>query len=58
MPGRAEPLWDALAETVSSGWCPGLVAGVRLNGETNVFAAGSLDTAASAPMTEIGRAHV
>ncbi|MCC3269471.1 beta-lactamase family protein [Arthrobacter gengyunqii] len=51
MPGRAEPLWDALTETVRSGWCPGLVAGVRINGETEVFAAGSLDTAASAPMT-------
>ncbi|MBO0907011.1 serine hydrolase domain-containing protein [Arthrobacter sunyaminii] len=52
MPRRAAPLWDALAETVRSGWCPGLVAGVRINGETEVFAAGSLDTSASAPMTE------
>ncbi|MET4059401.1 CubicO group peptidase (beta-lactamase class C family) [Arthrobacter sp. UYP6] len=51
MPAGTAPLWDALTETVQAGRCPGLVAGVRLNGKTEVFATGSLDTAASAPMT-------
>ena len=49
---RAAPLWDALTETVESGWCPGLVAGIRIDGETEIFATGFLDTSASAPMTE------
>ena len=52
MPGIAAPLWDRLTETVDSGWCPGLVAGVRINGQTEIFATGSLDTQRSAPMAE------
>lgn len=50
MPGIAEPLWNSLAGTVESGWCPGLVAGIRINGQTEVFAVGSLDLNQSAPM--------
>ena len=52
MPGIAKPLWDRLAETVSSGWCPGLVAGVRINGETEIFATGFLDEGGTALMDE------
>ncbi|MCC9144458.1 MULTISPECIES: serine hydrolase domain-containing protein [unclassified Arthrobacter] len=52
MPGIAAPLWDRLTETVQSGWCPGLVAGVRINGRTEVFAVGSLDLEQSGPMAE------
>ena len=50
MPGIAEPLWNSLAGTVESGWCPGLVAGIRINGQTEVFAVGALDLNQSAPM--------
>ena len=52
MPDTAAPLWESLAETVRSGWCPGLVAGVRINGETHIFAAGSLGFSRSEPMAE------
>ena len=52
MPGIAKPLWDRLAQTVSFGWCPGLVAGVRINGETEIFATGSLDMGGTALMDE------
>ena len=52
MPGIAEPLWDRLTETVNSGWCPGLVAGVRINGETHVFAAGTLEAGGTVLMNE------
>jgi CubicO group peptidase (beta-lactamase class C family) len=52
MPETAAPLWDSLAETVRSGWCPGLVAGVRINGRTEIFATGSLDLDGSEPMAE------
>ncbi|MBP3036543.1 beta-lactamase family protein [Arthrobacter sp. zg-ZUI100] len=52
MPETAAPLWNALAETVRSGWCPGLVAGVRINGQTEVFATGTLDLEQSAPIAE------
>ena len=50
MPGSTQPLWDALSAQVSSGWCPGLVAGVRIAGETEVRAFGALDTARTAPV--------
>ncbi|MCC3275414.1 MULTISPECIES: serine hydrolase domain-containing protein [unclassified Arthrobacter] len=52
MPGIGAPLWDKLSETVESGWCPGLVAGIRLNGQTEIFATGSLGVGRSAPMGE------
>ncbi|KAD4059868.1 serine hydrolase [Arthrobacter yangruifuii] len=52
MPGIGAPLWDMLSETVESGWCPGLVAGVRIGGQTEFFAAGSLDFGRSEPMAE------
>ncbi|WP_461170797.1 serine hydrolase domain-containing protein [Arthrobacter sp. Z1-15] len=52
MPDTAARLWESLAETVRSGWCPGLVAGVRINGETHIFAAGSLGFSRSEPMAE------
>ncbi|MGW9405879.1 serine hydrolase domain-containing protein [Arthrobacter sp. NPDC055585] len=51
MPGSMQPLWDSLALQVESGWCPGLVAGVRIGGQTEVRAFGSLDTSGSAPVT-------
>lgn len=51
MPDIGAPLWDKLSETVESGWCPGLVAGIRVNGQTEIFATGSLDIEQSAPMT-------
>jgi len=50
MPGSTQPLWDALSAQVSSGWCPGLVAGVRIAGESEVRAFGALDTARTAPV--------
>lgn len=52
MPGIGAPLWDVLSKTVESGWCPGLVAGIRIDGQTEFFAAGSLDLEKSAPMEE------
>ncbi|MDK1361969.1 serine hydrolase domain-containing protein [Arthrobacter sp. zg-Y1219] len=52
MPETAAPLWESLAAAVSSGWCPGLVAGVRINGRTEIFATGSLDLAGTQPMAE------
>ena len=52
MPETAAPLWDALAGTVRSGRFPGLVAGVRINGSTEIFAAGSLDFSRPEPMAE------
>lgn len=52
MPDTAAPLWDSLTESVRAGWCPGLVAGVRINGRTEIFATGSLDLAQTEPMTE------
>ncbi|MCQ1955825.1 beta-lactamase family protein [Arthrobacter sp. zg-Y826] len=52
MPGIAAPLWDSLTETVQSGWCPGLVAGVRINGQTEIFATGSLGLDQSESMEE------
>ena len=52
MPEIAAPLWDSLAESVRAGWCPGLVAGVRINGQTEIFATGSLDLARTQPMAE------
>lgn len=51
MPGSIQPLWDSLALQVESGWCPGLVAGVRIAGQTEVRAFGTLDTAGTAPVT-------
>ena len=48
----AAHLWDRLSETVDSGWCPGLVAGVRINGQTEFFAAGSLGFEDPEPMVE------
>lgn len=51
MPGSTQPLWDSLAAQVESGWCPGLVAGVRIGGMTEVRAFGSLDTSGTAPVT-------
>ncbi|MER2133830.1 MAG: serine hydrolase domain-containing protein [Arthrobacter sp.] len=51
MPGSTQPLWDSLASQVDSGWCPGLVAGVRIAGMTEVRAFGALDTAGTAPVT-------
>lgn len=52
MPSNAAPLWDALAGIVSSGRYPGLVAGVRINGETEVFATGFLGIESTAAMAE------
>ncbi|MDN3903264.1 serine hydrolase domain-containing protein [Arthrobacter sp. YD2] len=52
MPGIGAPLWEKLSETVESGWCPGLVAGIRVNGQTEVFATGSLDFGQAVPMAE------
>jgi len=51
MPGSTQPLWDSLASQVSSGWCPGLVAGFRIAGTTEVRAFGTLDIAGTAPVT-------
>lgn len=50
MPGTAAPLWEHLSETVRSGWCPGLVAGVRIGGRTEFFATGSLSISGTDPM--------
>ena len=52
MPGIGAPLWEKLSATVASGWCPGLVAGIRVGGQTEVFAAGTLDIERSAPMAQ------
>ena len=51
MPGSTQPLWDSLTSQVESGWSPGLVAGVRIAGQTEVRAFGTLDTAGTAPVT-------
>ncbi|MBF4994880.1 beta-lactamase family protein [Arthrobacter gandavensis] len=50
MPGSLQPLWDSLASQVQSGWCPGLVAGVRIGGQTEVRAFGTLDLRGTAPV--------
>ncbi|WAP50703.1 serine hydrolase [Arthrobacter sp. ATA002] len=52
MPESAASLWNSLAETVRSGWCPGLVAGISINGKTEVFATGTLDFSRPEPMAE------
>lgn len=51
MPGSTQPLWEAMASQVSSGWCPGLVAGVRIGGHTEVRAFGTLAVAGTAAVT-------
>ncbi|MFW0769281.1 serine hydrolase domain-containing protein [Arthrobacter koreensis] len=50
MPVSLQPLWDSLASQVESGWCPGLAAGVRIGGETEVRAFGTLDVQGTAPV--------
>lgn len=52
MSASTAPLQAALEETVASGWCPGLVAGVRRRGETEVFATGALSFGDGAPMLD------
>lgn len=41
MPQITEELWDAVDSRVESGWCPGLVAGVRIGGELEVHSCGT-----------------
>ena len=47
---RFDPLWNALDQTVSSGWAPGLVAGVKYQGQDEFYATGTLATDSTNPM--------
>ena len=44
------PVWRSLEDQVAAGWAPGIVAGVRHEGETEYFATGSLAFGSSEPM--------
>jgi CubicO group peptidase (beta-lactamase class C family) len=42
MASRFDPVWRALDDTVADGWAPGIVAGLRHRGETEVYATGTV----------------
>lgn len=52
MASQFDPVWRALDQTVAEGWTPGIVAGLRHGGETEVYATGTLAFDSTRPMTE------
>jgi CubicO group peptidase (beta-lactamase class C family) len=52
MTSQFDPVWRSLEDTVGGGRMPGVVAGVRHKGETEIFATGVLAVGSSEPMTE------
>ncbi|MGO2542125.1 serine hydrolase domain-containing protein [Specibacter sp. AOP5-B1-6] len=52
MSAQFEPVWRALEEKVASGWAPGLVAGIRHRGTTEIFATGVRTLGLDAPMRD------
>jgi CubicO group peptidase (beta-lactamase class C family) len=50
------PVWRSVEDQVAAGWAPGIVAGVRHQGETEYFATGSLAFGSvTEPWTAVGR---
>jgi CubicO group peptidase (beta-lactamase class C family) len=45
-----KPLWEALDQTIATGWAPGLVAGVKYKGRDEFHTAGTLSLDSPAPM--------
>jgi CubicO group peptidase (beta-lactamase class C family) len=52
MTSTFDPVWRSLDDAVAGGRMPGVVAGVRHHGTTEVFATGVLSFGSSEPMTE------
>jgi CubicO group peptidase (beta-lactamase class C family) len=52
MTSRFDPVWRSLEHEVAAGRAPGMVAGVRHQGTTEIFATGVLAVGSSEPMTE------
>src|SRR5476651_1437735 len=52
MTSQFDPVWRSLEDAVASGRAPGMVAGVRYKGETEIFATGVLAVGSSEPMTD------
>jgi CubicO group peptidase (beta-lactamase class C family) len=52
MTSRFDPIWRSIEDAVNSGHAPGMVAGIRSHGETEVFATGLLAVGSPDPMTE------
>jgi CubicO group peptidase (beta-lactamase class C family) len=52
MTSQFESVWRSLEEAVVAGHAPGMVAGVRHNGTTEIFATGVLAVGSSEAMTE------
>jgi CubicO group peptidase (beta-lactamase class C family) len=51
MTSQFEPVWRSVEESVTSGRAPGMVAGIRHKGITEIFATGVLAVGSSEPMT-------
>jgi CubicO group peptidase (beta-lactamase class C family) len=49
---KLDAVWRSLDETIASGWAPGVVAGVRLGGETEFYATGTVALDSAEPMRE------
>lgn len=52
MTSQFDPVWRSLENAVASGRAPGMVAGVRYKGTTEIFATGVLGVGSSEAMTE------
>ena len=52
MTSRFDPVWRSIEDAVTSGYTPGMVAGIRSHGETEVFATGLLAVGSPDAMTE------
>jgi CubicO group peptidase (beta-lactamase class C family) len=52
MTSRFDPIWRSIEDAVASGRAPGMVAGIRSHGETEVFATGLLAVGSPDAMTE------
>jgi CubicO group peptidase (beta-lactamase class C family) len=52
MTSQFDPIWRSIEAAVASGHAPGMVAGIRYRGETEVFATGALAVGSPDAMTE------
>jgi CubicO group peptidase (beta-lactamase class C family) len=52
MTSRFDPVWHSIEDAVKFGYAPGMVAGIRSHGETEVFATGLLAVGSPDAMTE------
>jgi CubicO group peptidase (beta-lactamase class C family) len=52
MTSQFDPVWRSLEDAVDAGHAPGMVAGVRHGGSTEIFATGVLAVGSPEPMTE------